>query len=82
MLLDIRAVVASTQRVTKIPFIWNQIRFFRRTDFIETRCPDEWSLLSKKNVSEAVKMALNAKIKMSLVGNFKAKGSPVIKIRY
>ena len=82
MLRDVRGVVASMLRLSHNPFVENQIRFFRQAGFIERAFPKEWQRLLDRGVSEPVKMALVAKIKMSLAENFAAAGLPVLKVRY
>ncbi len=82
MLRDVRAVVASMLRLPTIPFVDNQIRFFRRTGFIERDFPREWERLLDDSASMAVRMALVAKIKMSLAKNFETAGTPILRVRY
>ena len=82
MLRDVRAVVASMLRLPRIPFVENQIRFFRRVRFIERHFPEEWEGLMDEGVSKAVKMALVARIKMSLAEEFEAVGIPVLPVKY
>lgn len=82
MLRDVRAVVASMQRLPKVPFVENQIQFFRQAGFIERDFPEEWEGLMDRGVSKAVKMALVAKIKMSFAEKFEAVGIPVLRVRY
>ena len=82
MLRDVRAVVVSMQNLPNIPFVENQIRFFRQSGFIENDFPDECQRLVDEDTPMAVKMALVAKIKMSLAENFRAFGIPVLEVRY
>ena len=82
MLRDVRAVVASMLRLSRIPFVENQIRFFRQASFIERDFPEEWEALMDGGVSKAVKMALVARIKMSLAEKFEAVGIPVLRVSY
>lgn len=82
MLRDVRGVVASMQHLPQIPFVENQIKFFRRAGFIEKEFPDLWAKLMDGSVSKPVKMALVARIKMSLAQNFESAGVPVRQVRY
>ncbi|MBL29477.1 MAG: hypothetical protein CMM50_18255 [Rhodospirillaceae bacterium] len=79
---DPRAVVASMQRLSNVPFVDNQIRFFRKTGFIPRDFPEEWEMLISDGTDEAVKMALVAKIKMSLVDRFERAGLPAHIVKY
>ena len=82
MLRDVRAVVASMHQLPKIPFVKNQIRFFRQTGFIAGEFPQQWERLMDRNVSQAVKMAFVARIEMSLAGKFESAGITVLQVRY
>lgn len=82
MLRDVRAVVASMQRLSNIPFVNNQIRFFKQAGFIEQTFPDEWFALIDPDTDESVRMALVARIKMSLAGRFEAAGISTLSIHY
>ena len=82
LIRDVRGIVASMLNLPKIPFVRNQIRFAAKAGFIEEQFPDEWAMLMDEDVGTPVKMALIAKIKMSLAGNFEDAGLSVFQVKY
>jgi hypothetical protein len=79
---DVRDVVASMMRLTRVPIVANQLRRMREAPHVVADHPEELSLLAKPGVPAHVKMAVVAKVKMSLAGHFEGVGLPVLLVRY
>ena len=84
MLRDIRDVVSSMMALTKVPILDNQLRHIFSSRDLGSLFPDELSLLRQDDntVRPHIKMALVAKIKMSLAQQFLDNGLDVISVRY
>ena len=84
MFRDIRDVVASMKKFNNVPILKNQLAHILASDDLARMFPRELSLLRQSNwvVRPHVKMALVAKIKMSLSKCFLDNGLDVVKVRY
>lgn len=84
MFRDIRDVVASVFRLTNVPILRNQMRYIAAGPQLEKRFPEELALLrqSDASVPPHVKMALVARIKMSLVEPLVEQEITVARVRY
>lgn len=84
MFRDIRDVVSSMMAFNKVPILENQLRRILSSKDLMRMFPIEVSLLQQDDniVKPHVKMALVAKIKMSLTRLFQGNGFDVINVRY
>lgn len=84
MLRDIRDVVASMINLNTVPILKNQLAYILASRDLERTFPKEVSLLRRSNwiVKPYLKLALIAKIKMSLAQCFEDNGLDVIEVRY
>lgn len=84
MVRDIRDVVASVMSLEHVPILKNQLRFISSHRDLARLFPNEITFLNQscEPTQEWIKMAVVAKIKMSLTGQFKEQGYDVIDVKY
>ncbi len=84
MLRDIRDVVSSMIALNKVPILNNQLRRIFSSKDLAQMFPAELSLLQQddNSVKPHIKMALVAKIKMSLARQFQDNGLDVLMVKY
>jgi hypothetical protein len=79
---DIRSIVVSMKRLSRVPIVQNQIRLMSQIPHVTEKYSEEYSWLLSKSVPEHVKMALVALIKNSFEQEFLACGLPVQHLYY
>jgi hypothetical protein len=84
MYRDIRDVVSSMVALSHIPILQNQTRFILSFGDLRRRFPTEVSALEQgeKGLGKHVKLAMVAKLKMSLSAAYKELGFEVVEVRY
>lgn len=81
---DIRAVVASALSLSRVPIADNQLRLIRDSDDMTERLAEELEVLERlgTDVAPHLKMALVARMKMSLADQFRQHGLQVLQVKY
>ena len=79
---DIRDVVSSILRLTKVPILHNQLRLLRGAAAVREQFPELTALASDEVAPTHLRLAAIATIKMSLIPFFESAGHRVLPVRY
>jgi len=79
---DVRSVVASMGRLSKIPFVERQLGFLQKHSDLRAEFADDIAILNADDTDVLQKRALIWKIKSSLAQKFSDAGLPVFSFKY